>query len=808
MAVNHSLMKRRNKILLGAGGILLALLLAGWWYVRTLNRAPLPDYSGRITLAGLQQPVEVFRDSLGIPHIYARNEHDLYLTTGYLAAQDRLWQMDLLRRVTQGRLSEIFGDKALEADILLRKLQIPATSRRIWEKLEAPMRQKLEWYAQGVNAWIDQSGDKLPPEFKILGYKPEAWQPYESLYLVGYMSWTLELGYKMEAMASEIRRRLGPAYLKDILPHWDENIETVYGDYRPAVRVKDSALEAALAFLAGHVPAVFNGSNNWVVSGAKSLTGKPLFSNDMHLHLSMPGIWWRAHQVVPGKLNVTGVLIPGEPFVVAGHNDSIAWGMTNVMLDGADFYAEKIDTSRQAYWVDGQWKPLRVVNEKIRVKGRSQPVTVKTYYTHRGPILTRIGLLDVAPVSMRWIGNEDSDEIRALYGFNTARNWAEFRRAARGFKAVSQNIAYADTHGHIGLQCTGNIPVRQAPGYLIYPGQTTRYDWKGFYPFDSLPYTYDPPRGYVCSANNRTVKGGPYISEWFDLPYRYRRIREMLETKEKLGPADFRRMLNDHYSKKAELVMQRLRRELKREDFAGKKYRIAFDTLLNWNLRYEKAYRAPLLLDETMRQLVRNLTADEMGDTLFKAYYNSFLFNKYLTDHLMRTGHSVWTDNVRTPQKESLKDLLRLSLEQAVDSLDARYGGWQKTTWGQVHHLQLNHPLSKVKILDKLFGLSHHLPAPGGINTVNPFTYNLAKPYDAYLGASQKHIYNTADWDQSYSILPAGESGLPASPHYADQAETYVNGGLFPDYFSRAKVEKAARYHLVLLPKASAGQSD
>ena len=787
-----------KKIFLGLLVIVVLLVAGGYFYVNHIRQAALPDFSADIHLPGLKAPVEVYRDSLGVPHIIARNEHDLYMATGYLEAQDRMWQMDLVRRVAQGRLSEIFGDKAIEADKLLRKLRIPQTSERWWNNMDDSMRNRLQWYADGVNAYLHERGDDLPMEFRILSYTPEPWKPQHSVNLVGYMSWMLETGYKTEAMATLVNQRLGADYLKDFLPDWDANKVLVYRNIPQAVK-PDTVLLQAVALIRQVAPELSNGSNNWAVAGKKSVTGKPIFSNDMHLHLGLPGIWWRAHQMIPGKLNVTGVLLPGSPFVVAGHNEHIAWGMTNVMLDGADFYAETIDTVKHRYKLNGQWKPLKVIKETIRVKGRDKPLIVPMYYTHRGPVITRLGQVDVTPVSMRWIGNGEDHAIEALYGFDTAENWEEFRQAARGFMAVSQNIAYVDTEGNIGIQCTGHVPVRKAAGYLFYPGDTTAYDWQGFVPFEKLPYEYNPERGYISSANNKTFADSLYVTEWYDLPYRIIRIRQMLESKEKLSTEDFRRMLYDHKSVRAARFLPLMRKVLKPGNFEKGDARKAASVLAAWDGDYRRDAQAPLLFEETLRQFIRNLAADELGKDLFPAFFASFLMHKYLTDNVFRDTSSVWINNRNTADKETFSGLLRQSFREAIDSLKSRYGTWDKT-WGSVHIYHLEHPLGKVKLLDRIFGLNADFPAPGGVNTVNPFSFSLAHPYMADFGASEKHIFNTADWDASYSILPAGESGLPASPHYLDQARAYVAGKVFPDIFSLSLIKSKARYHMRLLP--------
>ncbi len=785
--------------------LLIIISVGGYLYVQSIKKSALPDYNQNIKISGLTSDVKVYRDAHAVPHIVAQNEEDLYTVVGYLSAQDRLWQMDLLRRVTQGRLSEIFGKNLVDTDVLLRKLQIPETSKKLYGKLSNEAKLALSAYTKGVNAYIQEHRDELPFEFKVLGYKPEKWQPEHSLNLVGFMSWNLELGYKMEPVLHLIKAQVSEKKFAELLPDYDQQQTYAYPSFKLPVSIaNDTVLVAALNNIGQLAPDIFNGSNNWVVSGQKSASGKPLFSNDMHLGLDIPGIWTRMHFIIPDKLQVTGVLLPGEPFIVAGHNEHIAWGMTNVMLDGADFYVETINpNNNNQYKFNGQWRDMLVKKEKIYSKGEKEPVEKTLYFTHRGPIFTSFDDVNIMPVSMHWIGNEPSYEIEALQKLATAKNWTEFRQAVKGFKSVSQNIAYADTQGNIGIQLTGRVPKRTAPGYLFLPGDTDRYDWKGYVAFDSLPYEYNPQRGFVSSANNKSVsKTFPYyISEWYDLPYRIKRIRQMLTGKDKLSTDDFKQMLNDHRSVQADEIKPVLLKHLKKiKDFTSEE-QVAFEALKTWNNVYDMKQAAPAIFETILWRIVINLVSDEMSPEVYHLFESSMLFHKYLIYNVFAKNTSAWSDDIRTGNNEDFHQIVVRSFKEAVRTLNDKYGSIEQIRWGDLHRLKLKHPLGKVKILDWAFNLNRNIQAPGNANTVNPFSYPLNTGFDADFGASEKHIFNTSDWDRSYSILPTGISGNPASPYYCDQTADYVKGKIYPDIFSIEKIKVIAKYITIFSKK-------
>ncbi len=795
-------MKRGKKII----GIILLIIfilsIAGYIFINTIKSSGLPDYNKAVNLKGLKDKVTVYRDAYGIPHIIANDEDDLYRVTGYIQAQDRMWQMDLLRRVTQGRLSEIFGKDMIETDVILRSLRIPEKSESVIKEISPEMYNALAAYADGVNQYIEENN--LTFEFKVLGYKPEKWTPEHSLNLIGYMAWNLETGWSIESVIYKISQKVGDKKLKELFPDMNLQKTFVYPDFKPEI-LNDSSLTADLNKIETLAPSVFRASNNWVVAGKKSTTGKPIFSNDMHLGLMIPGIWSQIHQYVDGKLDVTGVILPGQPFVIAGHNADIAWGMTNVMLDGADFYIETLnpDNSNQ-YKYNGEWKDLTVKTELIKVSGEDKPVERTIKYTHRGPIMSGFKNIKDKTVSMHWIGNMKSNELRSVYLLNRAKNWDEFRDACSSFKSVSQNIAYADKEGNIGLQCCAGIPKRKTYGYSFFPGDTSKYDWDSFVPFDSLPYTYNPECGYVFSANNRTINDSfpYYISEWFDLPNRADRIKQMLTAKEKLSIEDFKKMQNDQHSVLIDNMKPVVLKYIESIKDLNPDEQKALKLLKDWNNVYDKDKVAPLIFEEFYLILAKNIIEDETGEELYNEFLKQDLIANYLINNIVKNGQSSWCDDITTKDKiETFEDMVQKSFKELIPEFKERTGKMiTETKWGDIHKLNLQHPLGKNKMLNFVFNLNRMPKAGGSYHTVSPFSYDFNNPYLANHGASERHIFNLADFDKSLTIIPTGVSDVPSSKHYCDQTEMYMNGDYHEDYISPEKIKENAVYTAVFFP--------
>jgi penicillin amidase len=791
--------------------LIILALIGGSLYVRSVARKGLPDYEADTELEGLSGKVVVYRDDFGVPHVYAESEEDLYRTVGYCLAQDRLWQMDLLRRVCTGRLSEIFGEELVQTDLLMRALRIPEKSRLVLAKTEKHILRAVEAFAGGVNFYIRNHRKNLPPEFTILGYKPDEWKPEHSLNLVGYMAWDLTLSWYSEVLLDKIRREVGEAMTQELLPELSSFKSVVYPGFESEL-YESAKASLGSSLLDGCQPlhqmglTIFSGSNNWAVAGKKSVTGKPILANDMHLGLNAPGIWSQMHQVVEGKLDVTGVILPGQPFIVAGHNNYIAWGFTNVMVDNADFYMEKVhpDNPHQ-YELNGLWKDMEVRKENIQIKG-GQTKTEELRFTHRGPIVSHFKKAENRAISMRWAGNDDSDELRTLYLLNRAKDWGSFTGAMKTFISVSQNTVYADVGGNIGLYCCAGVPIRkEGDRNTVLPGWTDEFDWKGFVPFEELPYSLNPESGFVSSANNKTIgEDYPfYISRWFSLPYRIDRIREMLAEKDKLSISDFKRMQADKKSKLAESLKKIFISELGASDGLNSLERQCLEMVSSWDGVLEKKSTEALLLEKFLMSFLTNLLLDELGEELFKDFLSSFILREYAVHNVMESKDSLWCDDVNTDgNRETFADIIKKSFKETVESLRIEWGEnpveWE---WGKVHRLTLAHPLGSVKVLDRLFRFNRGpFEVGGSYHTVCPYTYPFGNPFAATSGASQRHIYSLADWDASLSVIPTGVSGIPASPHYCDQTEKYTQNQYHPDYTSRSLIEKNAQYKKIFFP--------
>lgn len=792
-------MKIVKRILIGLLLLVVLALIIGAFVLHNIKTAALPDYTKNLELPELSNEVKVYRDSYAIPHIYATNESDLYYAVGYTMAQDRMWQMDLLRRVTQGRLSEILGKDQANTDLLMRALRIQEKSEKILAGLNPEIVSSLEAFSKGVNWYIKTH--PLPPEFKLLQYQPDEWEPVHSINLIGYMAWDLSMGWKTEYFLHQLRAEVSDEKIAALIPDLTKHKTAVYPEFGDIKTSTDNTLLSATQKLKDLGIEIFNGSNNWAVSGEKSKTGLPLLANDMHLGLFSPGIWYQMQMCVEGKVNVTGVVLPGQPFVIAGHNQKIAWGMTNVMVDDLDFYAEKLNEDSTKYWFDGAWKNLNVKKEIINTK-EGQPIEKTLRFTHRGPIVNRFKNEKEIPLSIRWLGNEQSNEIRTVYLLNRAKNWNDFRDAVRTFRSVSQNIVYADVDGNIGLQCSAGVPIRIGSGIQIYPGDSSKYDWKGMVPFEELPFEFNPERGYVSSANNKTVaEDYPYyVSHWFATPSRIDRIREMLEEKEKLGIDDFKAMQADFKSKTAEKMTPIFVAALQIETNWSVTEKDALKKLTEWNYELNKESEAASIFEILYRETMMNLVKDDLSPELFKGIQGQKMLLQNLLINILDDKNSAWIDRLNTAKKESFEDIIVLSFKNTVDELVNKLGeDVEQWDWGKIHSFTIRHPLGVVPILDNVLKLNRGpFEMPGSYHTVCPYSYSFNNLYKANHGASHRHIYDTSNWNNSETVIPTGTSGIPSSDFYLDQTQMYINNQYHADAFSKKEVQKAAKFEKIL----------
>lgn len=794
-------MRLFKRLLLFTGLLIIIALIAGYIVLNGIKKSALPDYSEDLIIPGLRGEVTVVRDSFAVPHIYADNDEDLYLATGFVMAQDRLWQMDLLRRVTQGRLSEIMGRDQSDTDLLMRALRIEEKSRKVLLHSDPEIVKALNAFSEGVNYYIENF--PLPPEFRILGYSPGPWLPVHSLNLIGYMSWDLTSGWDTELLLYKIGQKVGSEQMAELIPRNENHSVFVYGELQNLQFDIDETILSAGRKLEKMGVKIFSGSNNWAVSGEKSKSGKPLLANDMHLGLFAPGIWYQMHQVSGNSLNVTGLAVPGQPFVICGHNDSIAWGMTNVYVDDLDFYAETLNKDSTRYFLDGEWKPLLIKNEIIKTK-EGEDISEVLKFTHRGPLVNRFKDEDETAFSIRWIGNEMSNEMETIYRLNRANNWQDFRNALKTFISISQNIAYADVAGNIGLQCSAGIPIRATGGINIFPGDTTLYDWRGLVPFEELPFEYNPERGYVSSANNKTVSEDyPYeIGYWYHIPDRIDRIREMLKETEKHSVEDFERIQSDFISKKAEKIVPEFLNVLTKKTDWNEPQKSALKMLREWDFNMNKDNQAASVFEIMYHKTGENLVNDELSPELLKEFKADRLLTENLILNILPEKNSGWTDNKNTPEKETFDDLVMQSFEETVEELEIIAGpdpaDWQ---WGKIHTFKISHPLAAVSLIDKVFKLSRGpFGLSGSYHTICPYSYSLNNKFKVNHGASHRHIFDLADWDNSKTVIPTGTSGIPASEHYLDQTGLYIANRYHSDPFNRTVVLNRSRYKMQLIP--------
>lgn len=760
----------------------------------------LPQVNGKLAVAGVKDKVEVIRDKWGVPHIYAQNIEDLFFAQGYIHAQDRLWQLEFSRRVGSGTLSEIFGDVTINDDTFLRTLGLRRVAEAEAATLDSETKLVMEAYARGVNTFVETHQGSLPLEFTILGFKPAPWTPADSLAWGKVMAFSLGGNYESELIRAKMIEKIGADKTKQLLPLYPAAHPIIvpagvsYQDLDVAPLLAQwQGIEELLGLGQGI------GSNNWVVDGSKTVSGKPLLANDPHLGLQMPSIWYENH-LSGGGFNVTGASFPGVPGVIIGHNERIAWGVTNVGPDVQDLYIEKLNPANaRQYEFQGQWEDMKVVKEEIRVKG-GETKTIEVLITRHGPVMTPVLKGVTQTLALRWTALEPNKLFRSVLLLDRAKDWASFREALSFWAVPSQNFIYADVDGNIGYQTPAWIPIRaKGDGLVPVPGWTGEYEWKGYIPFDELPRVYNPAQHYVVTANHKVIGDQyPYlISYEWDIGYRAQRITDLLNAKPKLSAQDFRDIQADVYSYFAQEMLPYVTR-LSPSDAQLKK---AIDYLKGWDLRLTTDSTPAIIFRVFQDKLTSNTFADEIGDqTIGDTYFASDMPLAVLRQ-IRGTPDSAWWDNVTTAQKESENDVLLLSLQQAVEELTGRFGSdMAKWQWGKLHTTTFKHEMGVSKPLP-LYLIFNKGPfaAAGDGNSVANAGYN--KKYAQTTVPSYRQIVDLSDFGQSLSQHTSGQSGNPFSKHYADFIEPWRQVRHHPMLFDRAAIEQNKEGILTLSPQ-------
>jgi penicillin amidase len=779
-------------------------------------RAPLPATSGTVAVDGLRARVEIIRDLDDIPHIRANDEADALFGLGYVHAQERLWQMEFQRRVAQGRLSEVVGPRGLPADRLLRTIGLMRAAREAWPKIDGRSRALIEAYVAGINAFLaDHHGGGLPVEFALMRTSPEPWSGVDVVAWQKTMAWQLSANWREELLRVQLAARVGdegagllmPAYTPDgpvILPPDAVLRSRPLGGgtpSRPAPAGASPGIAADLAALSAIVdtlevaPPFEGGSNNWVVSGSRSITGKPLLANDPHLAGQAPAVWYLAH-VSGGALDVIGATLPGVPGVLIGRNQRIAWGITALLGDVQDLYIEKVNTRDQAEY-NGTPEPVRIVRETIKVRGEAD-VPLRVRITRHGPIISDVLEHAQSTLALRWTGLDVEDATAECFmRVNLAGSWPQFTEALRRMQVPLLNFVYADVDGNIGYHGPGAFPVRAAgDGTRPVPGWTSEFEWRGYLHESEWPSAYNPPRGYVVSANNKVAPDSfPFVlgSSW-EAPYRAARIVEMIERTSKLAVEDLGRMQRDVQSAQVKVVLPFLlkARPLDTPD------RGAMDFLREWGGTLEAGSAQAALYEAWYDATARGLFEDDLGADLAAGYIARRSLTAKAVHSLIQSGDTAWCDDVRTPEPETCETLLGRTLQRALAEMSDRQGTstLAKWRWDRVNAARFPHrPLDGAPVLKRFF--SRTVPRGGDAFTVTPV---MPLDDDVFV-SSYRQIIDLAGADSSRFVIPMGQSGHVWSDGYANLLDTWNRVEYIPMRFTRLAVDDAAKAKLVLEPR-------
>lgn len=817
-------MRKWKKIFIGLTVTLVVTFIIAGWIFHTMLSSSLPQYSGEISSSKITSNIEVYRDSFAVPYILAQSDEDVAFALGYLHAQERLFTMDLIRRAGEGRLSEVLGEKAIPFDKMFRTVGIKRNIEKNLSKYDPTVMKILQSYSNGVNKYIKEQKGNYAVEFDVLGYQPEQWKPIHSLIVIKMMAWELNISWWTDLSFAELIQKLGKDKVLEILPDYPENAPTIITDNfknLPAINSTlaetDKAFRQMMGWTGTHI-----GSNNWVVNANKSVSGKPIIANDPHLAFSAPGKWYAA--VIKSKdWNAAGVTLPGVPGIVIGKGDNISWVLTNVMNDDSDFYVEKLDSSKTKYFIDGQWQNLKIIKDTIKVKnGKDQIITIKE--THRGPIISNIHPfkfiynkddLDIPPISMRWSGNDFSDEMLAFYKLNKAKNWNEFRDGVKYFGIPGQNFVYADAQGNIGYIMGARIPIRNSNNpTLVFDGTTSENDWKGFVPTQEIPVILNPTENFIASANNKTLKEFKYhISNLWEPSSRIDRIRELLTSKQKLSANDFKKYQMDQISPYAKIITTYILKAFEGIKIKDRNLNSSLELFRKWDFELNKYSQTPAIYAVFLKYLLKNIFYDEMGDDL----YNRFVFLANVPYRsllqILEKPESSWFDNVNTKVHETRDEIIRKSLSDGLSYLEENYGkdltNWQ---WGTMHKVTFKHAFSgNFSLLDQYINIGPYEIGGDG-TTINNTEYPFAKSIEEYamfrhdefdnvLGPSMRFIYDFANPNEFYLVLTTGQSGNVMSDNYRDQTPLWLSGKYMKIRTDEASIKKNIKNLLRIVRK-------
>jgi penicillin G amidase len=792
-------MKKWLKIVIGTVITVLIILLIGGAFFYNMLKSSLPKYSGTEQTNEIKDDLYIYRDSMAVPYIVAQDDEDAAFGLGYVHAQERIFTMDIARRAGEGKLSEIFGKSAVPFDAMFKTIGIERTVKKIIAQMSPGEINILQAYSNGVNKYLRDYKGKYPVEFDVLGYDPANWTPTDCIVIGRMMAWELNLSWWTDYAYTQLAQKVGAQKLEEIIPTYPEDAPFVVPEeIKKYPKISDSFIKTDrefrnfFQFYGTHL-----GSNNWIVDGKKSDSGKPIIANDTHLTLGAPSKWFVA--VIKSKdWNASGFTLPGVPVIIIGKNENISWALTNIMQDDADFYLEKLDSTKTKYYYKNKWWNLDIIKDTIKIKdAKDTIITIRS--TDHGPIISDIhpfGVLypkeknDSVFISMKWLGDEVSDEFKTFLEIDKAKNWKEFNEAFDSYATPGQNFIYGDKKGNIGYVFGSRLPIRDNDDFtFIFDGITDKYDWKGFVPRKDLPSMLNPKEDFIATANNKVEKDFKYhISNFWEPASRIERIDDLLTSKNKFSAEDFMNYQMDFVSPYAKQITKYILAAFKNVKILDNDLSLTLKLFSDWNYEMNQYSQVPTIYAVFLNHLIRNIYRDEMGDDLFNEFqfttntvYRSLL--KVLSD-----PSNSWFDNINTPKKETENEIIRQSMNETLDGLEAKFGGnistWQ---WGKLHKVTFKHLFSgHSTLIDKFIDIG-----PFGIggdgttifNTEYPF-YKSLKDYPEFshtefentVGPVMRYIFDFSKPNQFYMILTTGESGNVFSHHYKDMTRMWLEG--------------------------------
>jgi len=782
--LNPNEMKIIKRIFFSLIIIIIVFVTASYFWLRSTK----PDYSGVINIHELNNKVEVFFDEYGVPHIYAQNAHDAYMALGWAHAQERLFQMEMIRRVTSGRLSELLGEKFINTDKTMLTLGIrdmaEKSANKFFNETNEPYKKETLAYLAGINSFIENG--TLPIEFTLLNFKPEPFTPVDVYTAIGYMSLSFTSALSQEPIVTRILENLGEDYLIDF--DLDSISHSLHYPVNSDGTNQLSELSLGVQHVFKNLPIpVWYGSNNWVLSADRSKSGKVLLANDTHIKYSQPAVWFEAYMEYPG-FSMAGYYLAGVPYAIIGHNNELAWGTTIFPFDNMDLYREKQnpDNNNQV-WANDYWEDYSIVTKTIPVKG-ADDVDFKIRSTRHGPVLNgiykNIAKENDPPITLWWALNKmESTVLDALYQINNAHNMHEFEVAMEFVDLIGMNMIYGDSEDNIALWSVGKIPIRpeHVNSKVILDGASGKDEILGYYPFEKNPKIINPEDGFITTSNDEHQRVDSVLYPGYYSPgLRAARIKRLINSKDKWDIEELKEIQLDNTSERDTMLVSLILAEADTRSVASISpiFASAINQLNDWDGSTGVNSIGATIFNNLIYFVMYNTMADEFSEQDFKSFSSSFLVRSKMAA-MFSNANSPWFDDITTSETvESRRQIFTLSLEDAITSLITHMGDDISTwRWGKVHTLTHIHPIGREEPLDKLFNVGP-FPKSGANDVIDKegFKYNRSGVFKVVDGPAMRLLVDFADTDHALSIIPTGQSGNVMSPHYSDQAYMFNKG--------------------------------